>query len=146
MKFSSVLMASAVLMTAITLSNTAIAKGGKVYTWKDSKGVVHYGEHPPKDVQAKLVKTRTGHSDPTPEQIAASKPKPTQPEQSQQTAPQGKQLDPDRCAKAKANLNILNTVARIKMKNEQGVEAYLSEEDKVKQRKDMEAIIQQSCE
>jgi hypothetical protein len=141
MKFSRVLMISGILLAGISLA--CVAKEGKVYTWTDSKGVIHYGEHPPKDVQAKLVKTRTGHSDPTPAQVAASKAQPIQDSQPQQT---GKFPDPDRCAKATANLNMLNTVARIKMKNEAGEEVFLTEQDKAKQRKDMELIIQQACE
>lgn len=142
MKFSSVLMASAVLMTAITLSNTAIAKDGKVYTWKDSKGVVHYGEHPPKDVQAKLVKTRTGHSDPipAPKTTATNSSASNSVEEATTVA-----KDPERCQKAKENLNLLNTGAMIRTKNAAGYTVYMSPEEKEKERQSMQEVINQEC-
>ncbi|PUA27944.1 MAG: hypothetical protein B0W54_15660 [Cellvibrio sp. 79] len=142
MKFSSVLMASAVLMTVITLSNTAIAKDGKVYTWTDSKGVIHYGEHPPKDVQAKLVKTRTGHSDPTPA------PKTTTTNSSvsnvaEEAAPVAK--DPKRCEQAKENQKLIDSGAMIRTKNAAGYTVYMSPEEKAKERERMQEIINQEC-
>lgn len=142
MKFSSVLMASAVLMTAITLSNTAIAKDGKVYTWKDSKGVVHYGEHPPKDVQAKLVKTRTGHSDPIPAPATTSTTSSTGNIVQEATAVA---KDPERCQKARENLNLLNSGSMIRMKNSAGYTVYMSPEEKEKERQLMQDVINQEC-
>ncbi|MEN0036166.1 MAG: DUF4124 domain-containing protein [Cellvibrio sp.] len=120
----------------------------KVYTWKDSKGVVHYGEHPPKDVKATLVKTRTGHSDPTPAPVAA----PTTPTATpaNQTAAATNELDslkdPTRCAQARENLNILNTVARIKTQDGNGNSVIMTEDDKAEQRKVAQSIIDQACE
>lgn len=143
MKFTGFLLASGLLVASLSVAS--IAKEGQVYTWRDSNGVVHYGERPPKDVQAKPVKTRTGHSDPTPSQTA-----PATQQQSATTPPQDasstKLLDPNRCAQAQANLKLLNTVARIKMPDENGNMAFLTEEDKAKQREVMQAVIDQACE
>lgn len=116
----------------------------KVYTWKDSKGVVHYGEHPPKNAKATLVKTRTGHSDPTPAQTAAAQPKPASEPAASNASTSLK--DPERCARAKENLAILNSVARIKTTNAEGVAVYLTEEDKAQQRQVTQQIIDQACE
>lgn len=116
----------------------------KVYTWKDSKGTVHYGERPPKDVKATLVKTRTGHSDPTPAP-AATQPAPV----ATAAAPANTQAslkDPVRCSQAKENLAILNSVARIKTANAEGVSVYLTEEDKVRERETTQQVINQACE
>jgi hypothetical protein len=129
-------------LMSLLVSQTVLAD--KVYTWTDSKGVVHFGERPPKDVKATLVKTRTGHSDPTPAQTAAAQPK-----AAAETAASNQQVslkDPDRCAKAKENLAILNSVARIKTMNADGVAVYLTDEDKAKQRETSQQVIDQACE
>ena len=129
-------------LMGVLLSQSVLAE--KVYTWTDSKGVVHFGERPPKDVKATLVRTRTGHSDPTPEQAAAAQPK-----TAAETAAANQQAslkDPARCAQAKENLAILNSVARIKTTNAEGVAVFLTEEDKAKQRETTQLIINQACE
>lgn len=130
------------LLMSVSISQTVLAE--KVYTWTDSKGVVHFGERPPKDVKATLVKTRTGHSDPTPAQTAAAQAKPAA-----ETAAANQQAslkDPERCAQAKENLAILNSVARIKTTNADGVAVYLTEEDKAKQRETTQLVVNQACE
>ncbi len=143
MKFSSVLMASSVLLMAVTLSNPGAAKDGKVYTWTDSKGVVHYGEHPPKDVQAKLVKTRTGHSDPTP---VPATPTPQNTQQTQTDSGQTDSLkDPERCTKAKQNLEIIDSGAPIRTTNEKGEKVIMEETEKARQRAMFQAVANQAC-
>lgn len=132
---------------ALCATNTMAAKG-KVYTWTDDKGVVHYGERPPKDSQAALVKTRSGHSDPTPI------PAPAAPNGASQTTSQqdaniaaAKQLkDPDRCSIARKNLEMLNTAARIRVPGDDGNLRVLTEGDKEKKRAAMQEIIDQACE
>lgn len=141
MKFPSILIISSILLASISLST--LAKGEKVYTWTDGKGVVHYGERPPKDVQAKLVKTRTGHSDPTPVPVA---PKTAPVEQAATPATRQPPKDPERCKLAKENLHTLNTVARLSIKNAEGFTVHMTEDDKAKERARMEQIIAQECE
>lgn len=146
MTFSRVSSLLVVLALGLALSHPSQAKGEKVYTWKDEQGVVHYGEHPPKDTQAKLIHTRTGHSEPTPIATPAST---TAASNNQAAAAQPAPeyvKDPQRCAAAKANLALLNSVARIKTKNAEGVSVYLTEEDKTKQREAMQLAIKQSCD
>lgn len=143
MKFSHIVKLAGITLVGVMLSQQGFAKE-KVYTWTDSKGTVHYGERPPKDVKATLVQTRTGHSDPTPEQVAAAQPKPAA--EATAATQQTSLKDPERCAKAKENLAILNSVARIKTTNADGVAVYLSEEDKTKQREISQQVIDQACE
>lgn len=130
------------LLLSLVASQCVLA--AKVYTWTDSKGVVHFGERPPKDVKATLVKTRTGHSDPTP---APAVTQPANTNAAASTDPQQTSLkDPERCAKAKNNLSVLNSVARIKTVNEEGITVYLTEEDKAQQRIIAQQIIDDACE
>lgn len=132
-----------VLLLALAISQSALAQ--KVYTWTDAKGVVHYGEHPPKNVKATLVKTRTGHSDPTPVPTAAAQPASTAAKPAAVNAADALK-DPERCSQARTNLETLNTVARIKTQNADGVTVYLTEDDKAQQRTLMQQIIDQACE
>lgn len=143
MKFSHIIKLAGIALIGAALSQPGFAKD-KVYTWTDAKGTVHFGERPPKDVKATLVKTRTGHSDPTPEQTAATQAKPVTNNVS--AAQQAALKDPDRCAKATENLKLLNSAARIKTQNADGVAVFLTEEDKVKQREISQKIIEQACE
>lgn len=133
------------LLLGAVISQPALA--GKVYTWTDSKGGVHFGEHPPKDAKATLVKTRTGHSDPTPEQAAqaaaAQSKAATQPAAANQ---QASLKDAERCAKAQENLATLNSAARIRMPSADGTMVYLTEEDKVREREMTQKVIDQACE
>lgn len=139
MKFTGVLILSGILLSGIGVG--AFAKDGKVFTWTDSKGVVHYGEHPPKDVQAKLVKTRTGHSDPTPTSTTAMSQAAAQQEQGADSSLK----DPMRCTRAKQNLDVLNSGAPIRMQNENGETVIMDEEEKAKQRNISQLIINQAC-
>ncbi len=142
MKFSSILMAAGILFASISLGS--VAKEGKVYTWKDGKGVVHYGEHPPKDVQAKLVKTRIGHSDPLP--ASPSTPATANTGTTQGTTSNDESLkDADRCSKAKHNLDVINSGAPIRIRSDEGASVIMDEAEKIKQRNMYQLIINQAC-
>jgi hypothetical protein len=130
---------------ALALSaGNALAAKDKVYTWTDEKGVVHYGERPPKDSQATLIKTRTGHSEPTP--VAATPAQNTTGTTAPTTNTNTKDIDPERCNTARKNLELLNTVARIRVAGEDGNMRTLTEEDKATQRTTMQTIIDEACE
>lgn len=133
------------LLLGAVISQTALA--GKVYTWTDAKGGVHYGEHPPKDAKATLVKPRTGHSDPTPAQTAAAQTTEQSKTAAQAAANRQASLkDPERCSQARENFATLNSVARIRVPNAEGTMVYLTEEEKAQQRELTQKIIDQACE
>jgi hypothetical protein len=125
------------------LCNSALA--AKVYTWTDTQGVTHYGEHPPKDVTAKIINARTGHSEPVPAETPTSE---TAPAQTQaETAPQNfSSKDPERCAIARKNLDSLNSNARIKIVDEKGNTRFLSEEERQDKLTEMKKTAEESCE
>jgi hypothetical protein len=138
------LLISISVIWAITLYSTSVfAAKDKVYTWTDDKGVVHYGERPPKDSQAALVRTRTGHSEPPPVAPTPGTPPITAPAPAVEP-PSLK--DPERCNIARKNLEALNSAARIRMPGEDGNVRILTEEDKAAQRETMQSIIDQACE
>lgn len=134
-------------LLSILASQSVLA--GKVYTWTDGKGVVHFGERPPKDVRATLVKTRSGHSDPTPAPATPTPPIPTTASPTEAEAANNVRAalkDPTRCAQARENLAILNSVARIKTADANGNSVYMTEDDKAKQREAMQTVANQACE
>lgn len=143
MKFSYIAKLAGIAFISAALNQPSFAKD-KVYTWTDAKGTVHFGERPPKNMKATLVKTRTGHSDPTPAQLAAAQHK-TAVDSAAVNQPASLK-DPERCARARENLTMLNSVARIKIQNADGVTVFLTEEDKVQQREISQRIIDQACE
>lgn len=141
-----------VFLLASAIASQPALSAGKVYTWTDSKGVVHYGERPPKDVKATLIKTRSGHSDPTPTPPTpapvAAPDTVTTSEAPGEAAPQqtGSAKDPTQCEAARTNLATLNGYARIKTTDEKGETRYMSEEEKQQKRADMQKMIDQVCE
>jgi hypothetical protein len=137
------LLISFIAAWAIALcASNALAAKDKVYTWTDEKGVVHYGERPPKDSQAALIKTRTGHSEPIPTPATNTAPQNATPA----AAIANSLKDPERCNVARKNLEVLNSVARIRAPGEDGNMRTLTEDDKVAQRATMQEIIDQACE
>jgi hypothetical protein len=130
---------------ALCASNTLAAKD-KVYTWTDGKGVVHYGERPPKDSQAALVKTRTGHSESIPATTTVNATTTTSKNAAPETTIANSLKDPERCNVARKNLEVLNSVARIRVPGDDGNMRTLTEDDKVNQRATMQEIIDQACE
>lgn len=122
----------------ISLSQGAFA--AKVYTWTDENGVTHYGEHPPKGVNAKKINARTGHSEPTPTPETPE----AAPETAQPAAPNFK--DPERCEAARKNLDTLTSNARIKIPDENGNMRYLTDDEREGKVTETEKIIEESCD
>lgn len=130
------------LFTSLAVSQSALSSD-KVYTWTDAQGVVHYGERPPKDTKATLIRTRTGHSDPTPEAVPAT-PQDSAAQQPQQTIAVEK--DAQQCTAARQNLTTLTGYARVKIADANGETRYLSEEEKQQKMDETQKVIDQVCE
>lgn len=130
------------LFTSLAISQSALSSD-KVYTWTDAQGVVHYGERPPKDTKATLIRTRTGHSDPAPQSEAPAAPQETT-EQPQQTS--GVEKNAQQCTTARQNLTTLTGYARVKIADANGETRYLSEEEKQQKMDETQKVIDQVCE
>jgi len=126
-----------------SLLSTAVL-AAKVYTWKDENGVTHYGERPPKEANAKMVRARTGHSDPVPQEIEQNGHQESASEASTDIATRLK--DPERCNAARKNMELLNGNVRIKTPDEQGVLRYITEEERQAKYEETRVAIAESCE
>ncbi len=127
----------------LVMCNHASAAPGKVYKWTDDKGLVHYSERPPIGRQTEIVKPHIGHSDPV-DYGAAFKDKGKEPDKNADAKALPK--DPNRCAAARKNLEILKTYGRIRIEGEDGQLKYLTPEEKEQQTNEATKAIEESCE
>lgn len=142
MKYTRIIGFISICALAIMVSQVHAAPS-KVYTWKDAKGVVHYGERPPANSQARLVKTSNRRNTETPAPVTPATAT-TAAATATTAAPSLK--DAVRCETAKKNLELLNTVALVKITGSDGIARTLTEEEKVTQRTTMQEVMKQSCE
>jgi hypothetical protein len=123
-------------------SGSALA--GKLYKWTDEKGLVHYSEHKPVNLNSEVIKTKTGHSDPVPP--VATTPVPTGDTKAAAEADTKAALkDPERCASARKNQETLKTFARIKVKGDNGEYRYLTPDEQKQKIGEANKAIEESC-
>ena len=144
-----------IVLAACMLSGSAWAEKG-YYKWFDSRGNPQHSDRPPPaGVEYEFVSTDTGmRRRVTAEEAAkqgdddgdaaASMPSNTTatPNVAEQQAAVKK--DPALCEQAKANLETLNSKARVRIRDDDGIR-YLTEEEKDVQRKKAEDLIAVHC-
>lgn len=114
----------------------------KVYTWKDEKGITHYGERPPLNTDVRQVKTRAGY---TTEDATASASSSSAPSLASAAQELSRQVDAERCAAARYNLQVLTQGSRIRVPDESGEIRFLGDDEKAQKIAEMEQIINDSC-
>lgn len=148
-----------ILALTLLLGATASqAQPDKYYKWVDDKGGVHYSARPPRDRPAQVIKTEREDSPaPTPPSTPAkpgSKPTPavptTEPEApAPANAANARVLAAEaatNCEIARKNLNVLNTRARVRIKDDQtGEFRFLTPEEHAQWLQDSEAGVRDNC-
>jgi hypothetical protein len=145
--------AFAVLLTtaAITLGTISIAFGETFYRWEDDRGhPVHSDRPPPKGVNYEVVSTETSLIRPV-EAEKGAVPKKVTPTPSNDFEPVETreamiEKNPEYCKRAQENLYMLNKVARIRLRNDQGEYRYIDEEEKEIQRQNAIDTIAMHCD
>lgn len=112
----------------------------KIYSWIDEKGVTHYGKNPPKDVPSRLINAKTGHSEPVDYSGAEKKDDKTEGAKAAVAAP-----DPERCANARKNLQVLTTNPRVRTTDANGEQRFMTPEEMQAQVETMEQVIAAEC-
>jgi hypothetical protein len=112
----------------------------KIYSWIDEKGVTHYGKNPPKDTPSRMINARTGHSEPVDYSDPAKKEGKTEGAKAAVAAP-----DPERCANARKNLQVLTTNPRVRTTDANGEQRFMTPEEMQAQVETMEQIIAAEC-
>ena len=146
----------AVLLTAVLLLPTPSSASDTYYRWKDEQGKLVVSDRPPTDegVEYEVVSPRSTlvrRVSPGEGAVPAEvNPRPGN--EFEQVDTRREQLEvipknPESCARARANMETLNTSARIRIRDMQtGELRFISEEEKETQRQKARDIIRVHCE
>ncbi len=134
------------LITSVMAGNAMAEKG--YYKWLDSRGNPQHSDRPPPmGVEYEFVSTDTGMkrrvSAEESREAGTAEP-PSYGKSSEKEPIVAEEKDPAKCEQAKANLQTLNSKARVRVRDEEGIR-YLTEEEKADQRKRAENVISIHC-
>lgn len=142
-----------ILLALIALMAPSLAVAESVYRWTDENGVVHFGDREPMGRSADKVSVKTGkpsgdgERQSAQEQIQAlEESEAEQKRRENETAVEEarrKQREA-RCQTAQANLEAINSNARIRVM-EDGEQRYLSPEEIAEKKQRFEEIVDESC-
>lgn len=134
------------------------AQASDVYRWKDANGTVHFGEHPPQGIAAEQLSTSTGKratsqrpknttasTSPADSSVDASAEEKAAKAPVVATKPPKPKKDKGICKRARSNLKTLTERARIRQKDENGEESFMSEAQKDEQKKAAKDAIKDYC-
>ena len=138
----------AVLMLA--LSSLSTSAGKNHYRWINDRGVeVHSDRPPPKGIDYEVISTGSSL---TREVEAGEGAVPAEVEprvgnefRQTDTAKQVVEKNPEYCQRARDNLETLNSIARIRLRDDQGEWRYIDEEEKEQQRQQAQDTIATHC-
>jgi len=144
-------MSSSRLITLTTvflllISGTATAA---IYKWKDKNGQVHYGSMPPQGTQAQKMGVSTTFS-PPPETKAVDKKSPGNSNKAanggkDKKDPYTKEQHATLCLNARKDMDTMNKKGRLRVKQEDGSTAVMSEKDRNARMKTMQDMINKHC-
>lgn len=136
------------IVIGLGLAANLSAKGQGHYRWTDEKGTLQYSDRPPKDVESEFIEFSTGKRSSSSKQSSESGDTPNT-EGSEKTAaiPEMEVMpnkDPKLCNQAKANLKALEK-SRIRMKDLDGSQRFLTEEEKEEQKDNARKFMKVYC-
>ncbi|MGM0571653.1 DUF4124 domain-containing protein [Marinobacter sp.] len=145
-----------ILMAAIVLLTPAMGLAdSSVYRWTDENGVVHFGDREPAGGSADRVSVKTGTSSRNSdrksfqEQVEALDERKAERDRRENESAveeaRRKQRDA-RCDTARANLQAINSNARIRVADADGEQRYLTPEEIQEKRAEFETIVEESCD
>lgn len=142
------------LVALIALMTPALASANSVYRWTDEDGNVHFGDREPSGRSADRVSVKTGNPgndgqrQSPQEQVEALDERQTERERSENESAveeaRRKQRDA-RCETAKANLQAIDSNARIRVADGDGEQRYLSQEEIQEKKAEFEQVAEESC-
>jgi hypothetical protein len=135
---------------SLSVSVTAVEKG--YYKWTDSGGRPQHSDRPPPTgVDYEFISTETGLSrrvtraeTSTPEKVAAPTPKKSAAD-TRDNDPVAIEKNPELCDNARANLDTLNSKARVRIRDDDGAIRYLTPDEKDIQRQKAQDLIAVHC-
>lgn len=143
------------LVVCISMTSSLVQASGAVYRWVDSQGNTAYGEHPPKGVNATLIKKaskrKSQHStvESTPASTDVSNNDGKESSEGsyngEKAQAKARKKNPEYCKRAKANLKMLTERARIRQRDKDGNVHYLTEKEVAEQKKISKRAIKDNC-
>ena len=138
------------LATNLLLTGVSSQAGETYYRWTDENGrPVHSDRPAPKGIDYEVIKTGSGLRRSVDSEEGAV-PRSVDPTQNNNFKPVTITKDkikknPEFCARAQENLEVLNAKVRIQMRDENGEAFYLTEEDRTFQKKRAQDTIEVHC-
>lgn len=151
MKLRSACQILAMASASLLLSTPAADAGETYYKWTDERGrPVHSDRPPPQGIDYEVIRSGTGlrravdaSEGAVPLEVEPTESNPFEPV----TISRVKiEKNPEYCARARENLEVIEGQARIRMRDEQGEIYYLTEEDREYQRQRALETIKVHCE
>jgi hypothetical protein len=133
------------------LLTSSVAVTAEIYQWKDQDGQTVFSEAPPADAAHQVVKPKFARESPAAiDKLKAQTAPPREPAKgTNKTAEKPKEPTAEErkanCAKARSVKTQLETSTRLRVKDEQGNVAYISETERQKRMSDTEKSIQSWC-
>jgi len=136
------------ITTLLVLSGNASAA---IYKWKDEAGQVHYGSVPPQGIKSQRMGVSTAYT-PTPakkttksdsKKAAASGEK--EPADADKKDKYTQQQHDTLCKNARKDLATMNQAGRLRVKQDDGSTAVMSDQDRQKRMKTMQAMAAKHC-
>lgn len=141
------------LLALFAMTVPALASADSVYRWTDENGVVHFGDREPSGRSSERVSVKTGkpsgdgeRQSPQEQVEALDKNQAERERRENETAVEEarrKQREA-RCQTAQANLEAINSNARIRVTDNDG-QRYLSPEEITEKKQQFEQIVEESC-
>jgi hypothetical protein len=145
---------TALILVAASLSGTITAAEQGYYKWTDSGGRPQLSDRPPPaGVEYEFVSTDTGRSrrisaeesSAAAGSTAAAMPKPEAPEPTEAEKQVLIEKNPDLCDQARANIDTLNSKARVRIRDADGAIRYLTPDEKDVQRQKADDLMAVHC-
>jgi len=143
--------ALALAVTGLIFSGPTVNAGTEYYRWKDANGnPVNSDRPPPQGIEYEVISTGSSLVRPV-EPNTGAVPKTVEPTASNSFEPVDTsrlqvEKNPEYCARARENLNQLDTHARVSLRNEQGEVRILTPEEKEAERQKALNSIEAFCE
>ncbi|OZG71486.1 DUF4124 domain-containing protein [Hahella sp. CCB-MM4] len=141
-------------ITAIVLLGMCLpAYSAGVYKWTDEDGVVHYSDKKPGNQDTTQLNVRAGKTsgnrqsvDEQTQQLDDKEELEKIRKQQEEENAAAEKLKEDRCHSARTNMETLTTKARIRIKDADGKERFLTPEEILEKRKESQTVLDEECQ
>lgn len=136
------------IITTLSLLLMTTPLSAAIYKWKDEAGQVHYGSTPPQGTPAQRMGVSTTFT-PVPSKKTTktdtTKGKATEASKAEEKDPYTQQQHDTLCKNARKDIETMNKSGRLRVKQQDGSSAVMSDTDREKRMKTMQEMIKKHC-